>query len=267
MKTVDFFNTHPVFSLDEAAQVLDPPGGRARVVERLKYHLKSGRLKRAARGVYAVVPLGVPAERFQPDAFLVASAVRPRGVFSYHSALELLGASHSVWNRCTLYVTKRRRPLGINDIDIRFLEYPSPMRTPPCRDIGLRRVEYRGKLLHTTGPERTLVEGFRRPAEVGGVRELVNSAGGFSVLDLDLLQEVLSCYGISNLWAATGWFLENFKKSFHVPTGVFDQIARHRPKVPQYLERDRRNAVFSRRWNLLLPKVLVNLGEPDERKS
>ncbi len=267
MKTVDFFNTHPVFSLDEAAQFLDPPGGRAGAIERLKYHLKSGRLKLVARGVYAVVPPGVPVGRFQPDAFLVAAAVRPGGVFSYHSALELLGASHSVWNRCTLYVTKRRRPLSINDTDIRFLEHPSPMRTPPCRGIGLRWVEHRGKLLHTTGPERTLVEGFRRPAEVGGVQELVDSAGGFAVLDLDLLQETLRCYDIANLWAATGWFLENFQQSFHVPKGVLDQMARHRPKAPQYLERDRRNAMLLPRWNLLLPKMLVNVGEPDERKS
>jgi predicted transcriptional regulator of viral defense system len=267
MKTVDFFNTNPVFSLDEAAKFLDPPGGRAGTIERLKYHLKSGRLKLAARGVYAVVPPGVAVERFQPDAFLVAAAVRPDGVFSYHSALELLGASHSVWSRCTLYVEKRRRSLSINDSEIRFLEHPGPMRTPPCRGLGLRRVEYRGKLLHTTGPERTLVEGFRRPAEVGGLQELINSAGGFGVLDLDLLQEVLHCYDIANLWAAIGWFLESLQQTFHVPEGVLDQMARHRPTVPQYLERDRRNGMLLSRWNLMLPKELLHLGEPNARES
>lgn len=266
MKTLDFFNTHPVFSLQEAAEVLAPAGGRAGTVGRLKYHLQNGRLKLVTRGVYAVIPPGVPAKGFQPDPFLAAAAVRPDGVFSYHSALELLGAAHSVWNRYTLHVERRRRPLRLNGADIRFLEHPGPMRTVSCRKLGLRRVEHRGKLFHTTGPERTLVEGFRRPAQVGGLPELVNSAGGFAVLDLDLLQEILQCYGAANLWAATGWFLECFRQRFHVTGTVLDRMARNRPGAPQYLERDRRAGVLAVRWNLLLPRELANLGEPDERE-
>ncbi len=265
MRTADFFNTHVVFSLNEATRALAPAGGRKGTVERLKYHLKAGRLKRVARGVYAVVPPGVPVESYQPDPFLVAAAVRPDGIFSYHSALELLGAAHSVWTRYTLYVERRRRPLRLNSTDIRFLEHPGPMRTAPCRKLGLRRIEYRGKLFQSTGPERTLVEGFRRPAEVGGLQELVNSGGGFAVLDLGLLQKILRCYNIANLWAATGWFLERFRRSFHVTEGVLDQMAKHCPRAPQYLERSRRECVLAPRWNLLLQKELVNLREPDER--
>jgi len=79
MKTTDFFNIYPVFSLDEASKILAPPGGRPGTVERLKYHLKAGRLKLVARGVYAVVPPGIPVERFQPNPFLAAAAVRPYG--------------------------------------------------------------------------------------------------------------------------------------------------------------------------------------------
>jgi hypothetical protein len=194
---------------------------------------------------------------------LVAAAVCPDGVFSYHSALELLGAAHSIWTRYTLYVEQRRRPLRLNDTDIRFLDFPGPMRTASCRNLGLRRVEYRGKLLQTTGPERTLIEGFRRPAEVGGLQELVNSAGGFAVLDLDLLLEVLDRYNIANLWAATGWFLERFRQSFHVTEKFLDKMAQHRPRAPQYLDRNRREGVLVARWKLLLPKELVNLEEPN----
>lgn len=139
------------------------------------------------------------------------------------------------------------------------------MRAANCRKLGLRRVEYRKKILQTTGPERTLVEGFRRPAEVGGLEELINSASGFAVLDIDLLQEILQCYDIANLWAATGWFLERFRQSFHVTEEFLDQMMQHCPRAPQYLERNRRKGVLVARWNLLLPKALVNLGEPDER--
>jgi hypothetical protein len=86
LRTVDFFNTHSVFSLDEAAMALAPQGGRKGTVERLKYYLKAGRLKLVARGVYAVVPPGVPVGNYQPDPFLVATAVRPDGVFALKNA-------------------------------------------------------------------------------------------------------------------------------------------------------------------------------------
>jgi hypothetical protein len=75
-------------------------------------------------------------------------------------------------------------------------------------------------LLDTTGPERTLVEGFNRPSLAGGLEELVRSAAGFTTLDLGLLEEVLRRYDLARLWAATGWFLETFQKSFHVPDAL-----------------------------------------------
>lgn len=218
-----------------------------------------------AREVYAVVPPNVPADGFEPDPYLVAAAVRPNDVFSYHSALELIGAAHSVWHRHTLFVTKRRRPLYMNSSEIRFLDYPAPMLTAPCRKLGLRRTEHRGKILQHTGPERTLVEGFRRPAEIGGLEELINSAAGFAVLDLELLLEILRCYNIAYLWAAIGWFLERFRQSFHVPQKILDQAAQNRPRAPQYLERNRRDGVLAPRWNLLLPNELIDYGEPNER--
>jgi len=146
-------------------------------------------LKLVARGIYAVVPPEVNLARFLPDPFLTAVAVRADAVFSHHSALELLGAAHSVWNQVTLYTEKRRRSLRLNGSILRFMEHPGAIRSIIPKDFGTRRVERREKILIATGPERTLVEGFRRPALVGGLEELINSAGGFSTIDLDLLKK------------------------------------------------------------------------------
>jgi len=245
--------------------VLAPKGGRLGTVERLKYHLKAGTLKLAARGVYVVVPPGASADWFQPDPVLVASTVRPDGIFSHHSALELLGAAHSVWQHCTLYVEQRRRPLHLNGKTIRFLEHPGPMRSAASEQFGTLRVDRQGKLLRSTGPERTLVEGFRRPALAGGQQELVHSASGFATLDINLLDKVLCAFSIANLWAAAGWFLERFQRVFYVPEKVLDHMAKNRPRSPQYLERDRRGGTLLGRWNLILPEALIKLGEPDER--
>ncbi len=264
MKTLDFFASHPVFSLVEATEALSPDGGRSGTINRLKYHLKAGRLKPVCRGVYAVVPPAVNAERFQPDPVLVATALQPEGVFSHHSALELLGVAHSMWQQCTLYVPKRRRPLALDGASVRFIEYPTRFRGRGAL-LGVRKIERQGRLLQTTGPERTLVEGFSRPSLTGGSEELVRSAGSFSVLDLDLLETVLKRCGVANLWAATGWFLERFQKTFHVPDVTLTRMERRRPRSKQYLERGRRGGILAKRWNLILPKEVFELGEPDER--
>jgi predicted transcriptional regulator of viral defense system len=265
MKTSDFLALHNVFSLDEAAQALAPAGGKAGTVERLKHHLAAGRLKLVTREIYAVVPQGVEAQKFQPDPFLVGAAIRPEGVFSHHSALELLGAAHSVWNQCTLYVPNRRRALSLTGMMISFLEQPKAMRITGAEGFATRKVERQGKLLPVTGPERTLVEGFSRPGLAGGLEELVVSASGFPTLDLHLLKDVLKRYGVAKLWASAGWFLERFQSAFHVSDSYLLELEKFRPVSPQYLLRDRRGGTLSPRWSLILPPDMEHLGGPDER--
>jgi hypothetical protein len=146
-KGTDFFADHPVFSLDEAVAALASEGGRRGVVDRLKYHLKKGRLKRVIREIYAVVPPSMSVKDFHPDPYLVAKAKQPAGTFSHHSALELLGAAYSSWHECTLYVTRRRRALLLEGLTMRFLDSPAPMQTASGKQLGTRRVERQGLLL------------------------------------------------------------------------------------------------------------------------
>jgi predicted transcriptional regulator of viral defense system len=262
--TAEFFATHPVFSLDEAVQALAPEGARSTVVERLKHHLEVGRLQLVTREIYAVVPPSSRAAAFKPDPYLVASAVRSDGIYSYHSALELLGAAHSTWNQLTLYTDHRRRPLRVKGATLRFLEHPNPFRVGPARELGTRQAERQGRLLSTTGPERTLVEGFHRPGLAGGLEELLLSVGGIPVLDLDLLCEVLKRYDVRKLWAATGWFLERHEKTFHVPGAILGRCEKRRPLSPHYLDRNSRGGTLSSRWNVVVPEELRRVGGPDE---
>lgn len=262
--TEAFFATRPVFSLEEATRELSAPGGRAGTVGRLKYHLAAGRLKLLARGVYAVVPPGVAPEAFRPDPFLVAKAARSDVVFSHHAALELLGAAHSVWGECTAYTGKRRRAIAMEGTTVRFLDPPAPMAEPSGGQLGTRKVERRGVMLESTGPERTLVEGFRRPRLVGGLEELVVSASGFATLDLELLRKVLERYDVANLWAATGWFLERTRDIFHVPEKFLELHARRVPGSAQYLDRAQRGGKLQQRWNVIVPPELERLGGQDE---
>jgi predicted transcriptional regulator of viral defense system len=264
VRTADFLATQPVFSLVHATRALGT-SGNAQTVERLKHYLKQRRLFLAARGVYAVVPHGAVANRFRPDPILVALAMRPDAIFSHHTALELLGAAHSVWRVCTLYTGSPRRALELDGTTVRFLDHPKPLRTKRLAHVATRRVEWRGQMVEVTGPERTLIEGFRRPGLAGGLEEFVLSASGFPTLDLRLVEDILRRYDTANLWAAAGWFLDRYRQVFHVPPDLLARMVRHRPRSPQYLERGTRGGVLAGQWNVIVPRVLAEPSEPDER--
>jgi predicted transcriptional regulator of viral defense system len=265
INTFDFFVTHPVFSLKDAAHELFHQSNPGKAVERLKHHLEKGRLKLVTRGVYAVVPAGIPAKEFRPDPFLIAAAIRPDAVFSHHSALELLGAGHSLWSQLTLYTMNRRSPLKRPDFTIQFLAHPKiGNRMTNDQKIGVRTFERLGKLLKATGPERTLIEGFRRPALAGGLAELVESASGFATLDLSLVNKILELYDVFHLWAAMGWFLDTHRKTFQVAENYLKTMEKKVPQSPQYLDRRQRGGEMSRRWNLIIPLALKNKGAGNE---
>src|SRR5712692_3510030 len=90
--TASYLAKNPVFTVGDLRWALGGARNRRDALERVKYYLNRGKLKPVARGVYAIVPVGVDAAAFKPDRFLVAAAVRPDTVFSHHSALELLGS-------------------------------------------------------------------------------------------------------------------------------------------------------------------------------
>lgn len=264
MDTSTFLQTHRVFNLDQAVRALSPVGGRKATLERLKYAAGRGRLKRLLRGVYASVPAGLEPENFQADRFLVAAALRPDAIFSHHSALELLGAAHSEWQRCTAYSARRSQVFNLDGLALRFLSHPQRLARQDALELGTRVVRRLDCELRVTGPERTLLEGFRRPDLVGGHAELVESAAGFPVLELSLLFELLDAFRQKLLWAAVGWFLETYRTTFFVSEDDLVHMEKHVPTAPLYLARDQRGGVLVRRWNLIVPDVLLGGREPDE---
>ncbi|SRR5258706_6339879 len=264
-ETATFLAKNPVFTLGELRRALGNRGSRRAASERVKYHLKRGRLKAVARGVYASVPPGVEPARFKPDRFLVAAAIRPDAVFSHHSALELIGAAHSDWNVCSAFSGSRHAPLGVDGVKLLFLLDPPALRNAPSRHLGARKAGRQGKTLWTTGPERTLLDGFRQPRLAGGLAELVESARGFGVLDLALVSKLLGVYKQKILYAAVGWFLETTRRQFSVPESLLENLEKKRPRSPHYLPRgERRGGVLVARWNLVLPEEIVRGREPDE---
>ncbi len=264
MNTLSFFQTHSVFTLEEAVVGLAPRGGRKGAIERLKYAARRGRIRMVARGVYASVPPGLDAALFEPDRYLVAAAIRPDGVFSHHAALELLGAAHSEWSLCTLYTRRRRALLALGDVELRFLAHPTALNRKGLSTLGVRTVLRADRKLLVTGPERTLLDGFRKPDLAGGLAELVESAAGLPVLELPLLHELLEAYDRKLLWAAAGWFTETWRRTFFVGEDDLKLFERHVPKSPLYLGGQSPDGRLVRRWNLIVPSNVLAMAGPDE---
>jgi predicted transcriptional regulator of viral defense system len=263
--TASFLAKNPVFALGDLRGALGGVRNRSAALERVKYYLKRGKLKPVSRGVYATVPVGVDAAAFKPDRFLVAAAVRSDAVFSHHAALELLGSAHSDWNVCSAFTESRHAPIAVDSVKLLFLRDPPALRKGDLRHLGARRTDRQGRTLWATGPERTLLDGFRQPRLLGGLTELVESARGFGVLDLDLLTKLLAAYDQKILYAAVGWFLEMTRLQFSVPEHFLAGLEKQRPRSRHYLPRgNRRGGVLAPRWNLVLPDELVRGKEPDE---
>ncbi len=263
LRTEVFFDSHPTFSLTEARRVLRPRASNAAVRDRLKYHVGTGRLKHVARSIYATVPRGVDAQKFQPDPFLLAKAVREDAVFGYYSALALLGVARSTWSVVSAFTSSKRGPLSLTNAKLVFIQPPSRMRRLHERGVGLRTTDRLGHLIRVTGPERTLLDGLRNPHRVGGVLEFTESAAGFAVLDLDLLVRLLEAYDEKVVWAGAGWFLEMRKAELGVSDRLLARIERHRPRARVYLARDEGAGWLVPRWNLMLPEV-ARRREPNE---
>jgi len=256
LATEDFLAQHPVFTLEQLAGAMGRGKDTTAALERVKHHLRQGRLKRVAKELYAAVPRGMSSEDFVPDRYLVAAAARADGILSHHAALELLGVAHSEAHVCTVLCSARRAPIRVGSGEIRFLPHPTALRRARAERLGVRGLERMGRPLHVTGPERTLVDGFRQPRLVGGLEEHVESAAGFGVLDLDLLEEVLAVYRQKALWACVGWFLERHRERFFVAEEFLTRLEGKRPRSPHYVPRGRRGGVLSPRWNLVLPEGL-----------
>jgi predicted transcriptional regulator of viral defense system len=254
LSTEAFLVGHPVFSLQELATAIH--AGRSTALERVKHHLARGRLKRVAREVYAAVPPGAVPEEFSPDRYLVAAVARPDGILSHHAALELLGVAHSDWNECTVLCQTRRATITLDGVRVCFLVHPAALRRSGEERIGTRQTQRMGRAVVHTGPERVLVEGFSHPDLVGGLDEVVQSAAGFGVLDLELMERILESFGQRSLWACVGWFLERHQEHFFVPDQFLNRLELERPRSAQYVPRGYRGGDFHRRWNLVLPESL-----------
>ena len=256
LQTAELFARHPVLTLEKWAKALGGPKALSRAAARARYHLGTGRLRRVARGVYAVLPPGARARSFQPDPYLVAAALRTDAILSHHAALDLLGAAQSVFSRFTYLTSSPRRVVRLDGTEWVALAHPTALVKARKLEFGVTTLDRQGVTLKVTGPERTLVDGFAGFRWVGGLEEHVESAASLRDLDLDQVARYLRLLNEHVLYGALGWFLESHLEVAHNTTEYLNRFARHVPRQPSYLGRRVRGAKLEKRWNVLVPEHL-----------
>ena len=256
-----FFCTHPVFDRGEYAAAVGRRTGDPTVSAMLAHHLRAGNIQRIARGVFASVPMPAIGTKWRSDRFLAAAVLRQRRcVVAYHSALELHGYAHSLW-QSTLQVIAPGRPefASLPQFHCWFVRPPrgfgpaDGVTTVPCRGVDVR----------VTTVARTVADVFARPRLAGGWEELLRSLE--LVHQLDCLEAVRHMRSLGNAAAAgaLGFWMES-ARGFIDARGLDAALAELRelaPKQARYALGARvGEGRLIRGWNVILPADAVGPG-------
>ena len=259
MRTVDYFETHPVFGHDEFVAA-HTAGGRSVFTSNnlLTKHLASGRLIRVRRGLYAVVPRGVDPDKAAVDPYLLASRLTDDAVVAYHAALQFHGKTYSVWRRFHYLTGKRARPFSFRGMEFVPVQVPTAVRSLPQWGGGILEISHAGGKASVAALERTFVDVLDMPDKCGGWEETWRSLEMVEFFDLDAVIAYATALGSSLTIARLGFFLEQHRDTLMVTDNHLELLRRHAPNQPRYFDSARKSGKLMSQWNLIVPEAVLN---------
>lgn len=258
MTLMDFFATHPVFTLDDlwSCHGLVASSNRRSREAILAYHMRQGHLVRVRKGLYATVPAGAEAGACAVDPYLVAARLAGDAVLAYHTALEVYGKAYSVFERYTFQSGKSLRPVKFRNLRFDCTMFPKALRDAKEEHFATVILDRSGLDLRVATPERTLVDVLDRPDLGGGWEEIWRSLETIEYFDLDLVIDYVCRLRNGTTAAKVGYYLQQHAQSLMVEDKHLDRLRVLLPKQPHYLERGGRGRFLSE-WNLVIPAALA----------
>ncbi|MCC7408601.1 MAG: type IV toxin-antitoxin system AbiEi family antitoxin domain-containing protein [Phycisphaeraceae bacterium] len=248
----------PVFTLGELRGWLDRGHSRNKRSREalLSYHLRQGRLLRVRRGLYAVVAPGTNPQTAPVDPYLVAAKSAEDSVLAYHTALEVHGKAHSVFERFFFQSNKLVRTTTFRSYRFECVTFPKTLREAGQQHFATKTLERSGVELRVASLERTLVDLLDRPDLSGGWEEIWRSLESVEYFDLDVVLAYAKLLGNRTTAAKVGYYLQQHAAALMVEDRHLDPLRRLRPQQPHYLERGKSGKLV-RDWNLVVPPSLA----------
>lgn len=258
MKLQNLYSRQPVLTLDELRAHLDRGyscNKRSREAL-LSYHQRKGHIIRVRRGLYAIVPPGTAPEDCPVDPYLVAAKSANNAVLAYHTALEVLGKAHSVFERFFFQSSKPLRPSTFRTYRFECTVFPKALREKHKELFATKTVERSGVDVCVTSLERALVDLHDRPDLGGGWEEVWRSLESVEYFDLDLVISYVDLLEKKTTAAKVGYYLQQHASQLMVEDQHLEPLRRLRPKQPHYLQRGKSGKLVSD-WNLVVPQSLA----------
>ncbi len=258
MRSVDFFDTRPLFTHKEFVEARAPRGATTRTSDNLlAKHLSAGHIVRVRRGLYAVVPRGVDPGQAPIDPYLVATKLTSDAVVAYHAALQFHGKAYSLWSRYHYLTRHRARRFSFQDMA--FVPVQVPVSVRGLSDFGDGIVEKRhaGGVVRVMSLERTIVDVLDAPKKAGGWEEIWRSLEMVEFFDLDAVVEHAAKLGSALTAARVGFFLEQHHEELMVENRHLERLCKLAPTQPRYFDAGREPGQLVSKWNLIVPKRIL----------
>jgi len=249
-----FLETHPVFTIKELQEYYSPSGRGREVYDLLLHNKRMRRIGVKKSGLYYAIRPGSDAATTQVDPFLIAAKLVEDSVLSFHTALDLLGFSHSIFNSYYYYSSRSHSAKQFGNDHFRCVLQPGILRKKSSALFGTERMERSGIKVVVTGKERTLVDVLERPQFCGGFEEMYHSLEKMPYVQTELILNYLDLREQKNLFARVGFFLEQHREQFHIEESCLQTLERNKPAKPLYWDRSRKGGSLKNRWNLIVPE-------------
>jgi len=259
MKLLNFFARHPVFTHEKFASFLDAEGSRSLKTQEalLAYHVKTGRILRVRRGLYASVPFGASPDTFPVDTFLLTGKMAEDAVLGYHTALEFHGKAYSVREEFLFLTAKAVRPLSFRGYEFRGVRFPQALVRKKREFFAVDKAERAGLPIRVTSLERALVDVLDRPDLGGGWEEIWRSLESVEFFDMDKVVDYTFLLENASTAAKVGLYLEQHQKDLMVDDVHLDRLRQCIPKQPTYMARNSKGRLV-KKWNLVVPSQVLD---------
>jgi predicted transcriptional regulator of viral defense system len=260
MKLKDFLSSHPVFTSEEFAVVLNREKRRSKRTSEslLAYYINRGQILRVRRGLYVSVPPGMNAETCPTDPFLLAGKMTTDAVLAYHTALQFHGRAYSTRDQFVYCTRRLSRPATFRGYQFRGVAFPKKLQEKGKESFAIDVLDRTGLDVRVTCLERTLVDVLDRPVLGGGWEELWRSLDSIEFFNLDRIVEYALLLENATTAAKVGFYLTQRRDELMVSEKHVVSLREHRPKKPHYLDRrGRKTGRFVPEWNLVVPVEVI----------